>query len=521
VGESDPWLLLLTKIAVGTLILYALARLYKFLGRYDRPAAKPLSSATQQETVNLQRGSSIAPSDALKTSPVSNTNGGAAPGVAPKAPPISKINAAPTDGIEITEEFSKALTLVQNGRQNLFVTGRAGTGKSTLLRVIKKAARGNVVVLAPTGLAAINVGGQTIHSFFKFPLTVIKAESIRPSRNAALFRNLDTLIIDEISMVRADLMEGIDRSLRVNRGRLHEPFGGVRVILIGDIHQLPPVVADSEVQQYLQDEFGGVYFFNAKVFHEWRPKYLELTKKFRQSDAAFGEILDLVADGAVAEEQLEAFNRNVISFEALPDRDRYTILAPHNQTVYDLNMRFLNALKGKEWTAEAVVSGKFDQSRYPTDHTLRLKVGAKVVLLRNDPQKRWVNGTSAVVAKLNQGRVWINVKGREFELERHVWERIKYEYDAQKRRIVENVIGSFKQFPIRLAWALTIHKSQGMTLENVYLDLAAGAFAHGQTYVALSRCRSIKALALARPLRQNDIIVDPSALAYRHAFESL
>jgi ATP-dependent exoDNAse (exonuclease V) alpha subunit len=426
-----------------------------------------------------------------------------------------------SNGIEITEEFSKALSLIQASRQNLFITGRAGTGKSTLLGIIKKAARGKLVVLAPTGLAAINVGGQTIHSFFKFPPRLIRTDNTRFGRQAALYRSLDTLIIDEISMVRADLMEGIDRSLRLNRGRLNEPFGGVRVILIGDIHQLSPVVAESEVQQYLQDEFGGVYFFNAKVFRECQPRYLELTKKFRQSDEDFGKILDRVADGFASGEQLKVFNNNVISFDALPDRDKYTILAPHNHTVFDLNMRFLDALGGKEWAAEALVTGSFEESRFPTDQTLRLKVGAKVVLLRNDPQKRGVNGTRGIVAKLDQGRIWIDIDGKQLELERHVWEKIKYEYDPKKKSPVEKVIGSFKQFPLRLAWALTIHKSQGMTLDNVYLDLSRGAFAHGQAYVALSRCRSISGLALARPLRLSDIIVDPNALAYRNAFESL
>jgi ATP-dependent DNA helicase PIF1 len=274
-----------------------------------------------------------------------------------------------SDGIEITEEFSKALSLIQASRQNLFIAGRAGTGKSTLLGIIKKAARGKLVVLAPTGLAAINVGGQTIHSFFKFPPRLIRTDNTRFGRQAALYRSLDTLIIDEISMVRADLMEGIDRSLRLNRGRLNEPFGGVRVILIGDIHQLSPVVAESEVQQYLQDEFGGVYFFNAKVFRECQPRYLELTKKFRQSDEDFGKILDRVADGFASGEQLKVFNNNVISFDALPDRDKYTILAPHNHTVFDLNMRFLDALGGKEWAAEALVTGSFEESRLTRSST--------------------------------------------------------------------------------------------------------------------------------------------------------
>jgi len=302
---------------------------------------------------------------------------------------------------------------------------------------------------------------------------------------------------------------------------LNDAFGGVRVILIGDIHQLPPVVAEPEVKRYLENEFGGVYFFNANVFRESRPRYLELRKKFRQSDALFGTMLDRVADGTIGTSDLAVFNRNVVGFEDLPDRGKYIILAPDNQTVFELNMRFLSELKGNEWVSEATVSGEFEPSSFPTDQALRLKAGAKIVLLRNDPQKRWVNGTRATIARLQKERVWIDVNSKQYELEKHVWEKIRYEYDPAKKRIAEKIIGSFKQFPARLAWALTIHKSQGMTLDNVYLDLARGAFAHGQTYVALSRCRSMNGLALARPLRPDDIIVDPNALAYRSAFEAL
>jgi ATP-dependent DNA helicase PIF1 len=418
-------------------------------------------------------------------------------------------------GIEVTNEFQAAVEFVNQRRGNLFITGRAGTGKSTLLRLLRDIRKSNIAVLAPTGLAAVNVGGQTIHSFFKFKPGLLRPEDIRIGRNAATYRNLETIIIDEISMVRADLMEAIDRSLRINRGRLREPFGGVQVILVGDLHQLPPVVDDSEIERYLHGQFGGVYFFNASVFRASQLRYSELTKKFRQSDPLFAGILDRIAEGTYDGDDLSVLNENVTNIEQISRNGQFVILAPRNRTVFDLNMRFLNALAGSEEEMVALVEGDFDASSFPTDQSLRLKVGAKVVLLRNDSRKRWVNGTMATVARLDNGRVWIALRGAEHELEREVWEKIKYEYDEERKTIVGKAIGSFRQFPLRLAWALTIHKSQGMTLENTYLDLDGGSFVHGQTYVALSRSRSLSGLRLARPLRASDVIFDPAAVGYR------
>jgi ATP-dependent DNA helicase PIF1 len=417
--------------------------------------------------------------------------------------------------IERTNEFRAAFDFVGKRNGNIFVTGRAGTGKSTLLRELRSHCAGNVVVLAPTGLAAVNVRGQTIHSFFRFKPGILRPEDIRTSRNAATYRNLDTIIIDEISMVRADLMEAIDQFLRINRGRRHEPFGGVRIVLVGDLHQLPPVVDDPQVERYLRDHFGGVYFFNATAFRDMGLFYLELTKKFRQQDPQFTSILDRVAEGSCDGRDLERLNQNLASMNEVQSNSSFVILAPRNKTVFELNMRFLNALAGREREMTAIVEGEFDESSFPTDQSLRLKVGAKVVLLRNDSKRRWVNGTIAKVAKLEIGRVWISLNGVEHELEREVWEKNKYEYDEERRTIVAKPIGSFRQFPLRLAWAMTIHKSQGMTLDHTYLDLDGGAFVHGQTYVALSRSRSLTGLRLARPLKTSDIIFDPSAVGYR------
>jgi ATP-dependent DNA helicase PIF1 len=426
---------------------------------------------------------------------------------------------AKTDGrLEVTSEFRKAIEFVRRREGNLFITGLAGTGKSTLLREIRNICSDNVAVLAPTGLAAVNVNGQTIHSFFKFRSGLLRPDDIRISRNAATYRTLETIIIDEVSMVRVDLMEAIDRFLRMNRGRPREQFGGVQVILVGDLHQLPPVVDDQEVERYLRGHFVGVYFFNANAFKASKLCYSELTKKFRQSDPMFAEILDRVAEGAQDESDLSRLNENVTSLDAISGDGRFVILAPRNRTVFDLNMRFLNALPGREREMVAIVEGDFDSSSFPTDQNLLMKVGAKVVLLRNDIRKRWVNGTMATVARLENGRVWISLKGTEHELEREVWEKVRYEYDEKQKTIVKKVTGSFRQFPLRLAWALTIHKCQGMTLENTYLDLDGGTFAHGQTYVALSRNRTLGGLRLARPLRTSDVIFDQAAVGYRELF---
>jgi len=419
-------------------------------------------------------------------------------------------------GGELTDEIQAAIDLVRRGRGNLFITGRAGTGKSTLLRDLRRVHATGAVVLAPTGLAAVNAGGQTIHSFFKFKPGLLRPEEMRVSRNAATYRSLDTIIIDEVSMVRSDLMDGVDRFLRVNRERPRDLFGGVRMIFVGDLHQLPPVVDDPGIERYLADKFGGVYFFNASAFGETQLHYSELSKKFRQSDPVFGGILDRVSEGKQNAYDLAALNRNVAPIQEVSIDDEFVILAPRNKTVSELNIRFLNALRGVEREMVAIVEGDFEASSFPTDQTLRLKVGAKVVLLRNDSKRRWVNGTIAKIARLENGRVWISVRGVEHELEREVWEKVKYEYDQERRTIVGKVIGAFRQFPLRLAWAMTVHKSQGMTLDNAYIDLEGGAFAHGQTYVALSRIRSLAGLRLARPLRSSDIIFDERAIGYRH-----
>jgi ATP-dependent exoDNAse (exonuclease V) alpha subunit len=425
------------------------------------------------------------------------------------------------EGVQPPEEFRQAVDFARADEGHLFVTGRAGTGKSTLLRGLRDNLDQESVVLAPTGLAAVNVGGQTIHSFFGFPPRLIRSDDIRRSRNGRLMRKLKVIIIDEVSMVRSDLMWAIDQSLRVNRGRPREAFGGVRLILFGDLHQLPPVV-QGEVAEHLESEFGGPFFFQVPSLQEGAGvSLLELEQVFRQSDETFLTVLNRIRDGDVTEEDLEALNERTHPIRTMGEGDPYVILTPTNAAAQRINMAYLNALPSAERVYEAGITGEYSEAAHPTDAALLLKAGAKVILLRNDPDKRWVNGSIARISRLEDKRVWIELDGKEYEIEQVSWEARRYAFDQAAEKIVENVTGTFRQFPLRLAWALTIHKSQGLTLDRVYIDLGRGTFAHGQAYVALSRCRSLEGLALARPLRPSDILFDRSAMGYRDKFARL
>jgi ATP-dependent exoDNAse (exonuclease V) alpha subunit len=426
------------------------------------------------------------------------------------------------DSITRTTDYETALGYIRDGSGHLFVTGSAGTGKSTLLRYLGQQVAGQAVILAPTGLAGVNVGGQTIHSFFGFPPRLIRPDDIKRSRNGRLMRRLKFLVIDEVSMVRSDLMWAIDQSLRVNRGRPREPFGGVRLLLFGDLHQLPPVVQEGEVAAHLESTYGGPFFFSVSALREGPgTMLLELREVFRQSDPELLRVLNHLREGEAGESDLALLNQRVKPIRTLSEGDRFVILTPTNAAAQRINLAYLEALAGEAKAYEAGITGDFSESAHPTDPTLVLKPRAKVILLRNDPDKRWVNGTIARISRLAERRVWIDIDGREHEVEPVSWENRRYAYDQSEQKIVESVAGSFKQLPLRLAWALTIHKSQGLTLDMVYIDLGRGAFAHGQTYVALSRCRSLQGLALARPLRSSDIVFDQAATEYRTQFPHL
>jgi ATP-dependent exoDNAse (exonuclease V) alpha subunit len=429
---------------------------------------------------------------------------------------------ASPEGVTPTPDYEAALAYISGGHGHLFVTGRAGTGKSTLLRYLGQHVAGGAVILAPTGLAAVNVGGQTVHSFFGFPPRLIRPDDIKRSRNGRLMRRLKFLIVDEVSMVRSDLMWAIDQSLRVNRGRPREPFGGVRLLLFGDLHQLPPVIQEPEVAAHLELTYGGPFFFSVSALREGTGTVLlELCEVFRQSDPALLQILNRIREGDAGENDLAALNRRVAPIRTLSEGSRFVILTPTNAAAQRINLAYLDALPGEPNGYEASITGEFAEGAHPTENSLVLKPGAKVILLRNDPDKRWVNGSIARISRLAERRVWIELDGTEHEVEPASWENRRYAFDQSAQKIVETVTGSFRQLPLRLAWALTIHKSQGLTLDMVYIDLGRGSFAHGQTYVALSRCRSLEGLALARPLRTSDIIFDQAATEYRTLFPRL
>jgi ATP-dependent DNA helicase PIF1 len=425
-------------------------------------------------------------------------------------------------GMTATAEYDAARDFLRTGSGHLFVTGRAGTGKSTLLRGLRDMLSDDMVILAPTGLAAVNVGGQTIHSFFGLPPRLIRGEDIKRSRNGGVMRKLKLLVIDEVSMVRSDMMWAIDQSLRINRGRSREPFGGVRLVLFGDLHQLPPVVQEAEVANHLDDTHGGPFFFSVGALREGAGTHLlELSQVFRQSDPRLINVLNQVRDGEATVQDLEVLNERVHPLRTLGEGDPYVILTPTNAAAQRINAAYLNALPVASFTYQAGVTGEFNASAHPTDPALVLKVGAKVIMLRNDADRRWVNGTVARIARLEEKRVFIDVDGTEYEIEPVAWENRRYAYDQTAQKVVESVAGTFKQFPVRLAWALTIHKAQGLTLDKVYIDLGRGTFAHGQAYVALSRCRSLEGLALARALKPSDILFDRAAMGYRDVFPPL
>jgi ATP-dependent exoDNAse (exonuclease V) alpha subunit len=425
-------------------------------------------------------------------------------------------------GLTPTPEYEAAIDYLKSEAGHLFITGRAGTGKSTLLRALPHMLDEAMVVLAPTGLAAVNVGGQTIHSFFGLPPRLVGPDDIRRSRNGSLMRKLKLLVIDEVSMVRSDLMWAIDQSLRVNRGRSREPFGGVRLVMFGDLHQLPPIVQEDEVANHLETRHGGPFFFSIAALAEGAgTQRLELTEVFRQRDQALLDVLNRIREGDPGEDDLAVLNARVSPIRTLGEGDPFVILTPTNAAANRINAAFLNALPGAAKEYPAAVTGEFSQSAHPTEANLVLKVGAKVILLRNDADRRWVNGTIARLARLEDASVYVEVDGREHEIEPVAWESRRYAYDQGQQAIVETVTGTFKQLPLRLAWALTIHKSQGLTLDKVYIDLGRGTFAHGQAYVALSRCRTLAGLSLARPLRAQDVLFDRAVLGYRERFPSL
>ena len=396
----------------------------------------------------------------------------------------------------------------------VLITGRAGTGKSTLVRELARTSDRRQVVLAPTGVAALNVGGQTIHSFFRLPPHIVSPEDIVPIPSRLhLFQNLERIIIDEMSMVRADLLDAIDVSLRVNR-RNQLPFGGVKIILIGDLLQLPPVVPREEGEMLTDRGYETPFIVSAKALQHLRVRFVELPKVYRQDDEEFIQMLAYLRVGSEVEGVVTSINEKCYG----PHHQPITpiILTATNARADSYNQRKLSSLPGPLSSYTGAFQGNFNlnEDKLPVPLRLDLKAGARIVLVKNDSGKRWVNGSLGTVARTGQSSVWVHLDGKdeEFEIKREKWERVKYRWNQTENRIVPEVEGSYSQIPLKTAWAMTIHKAQGLTLENVRIDMGDGAFASGQAYVALSRVKSLKGLSLASRLTVADVRVDPTLL---------
>ncbi len=395
---------------------------------------------------------------------------------------------------------------------NLFLTGRAGTGKTTMLRRFLADAGESAIVLAPTGVAAMNAGGQTIHSFFKFPPRLMEATDIKRLRSTRLIKAVETMIIDEISMVRSDMLDAIDKSLKLNRGS-KRPFGGIRMILSGDLHQLPPVVSNEEAP-ILKARHGGQYFFNAPAFRDAEFALLALKHVFRQEDPRFLALLGSLRSGRVTPGDETILKGLVSNRSAVDASETHVVLTPNNANAYRINKARLDGLPAVSKFFPADIQGQFDEKSFPTEADLELKEGARVMLIKNDPEGRWVNGSLAQVEGFSGKGVIVSIDGHAYEIEPSAWEKYRYELDTDTKKVKREVVGTFKQVPLRLAYAATIHKAQGLTLDKVYIDFDHGMFAHGQAYVAFSRARTLEGLEISRPLRPRDLVIDRDAFAF-------
>ncbi len=417
--------------------------------------------------------------------------------------------------IELNPDFARALELMEESRRHIFITGEAGTGKSTLLDLFRAQTGKQVAVLAPTGVAALNVRGETIHSFFRFKPDITTAKVTRLSRRSRqLYQALDTIIIDEVSMVRADLLDCVDQFLRLNRDEPDVPFGGVQMIFIGDLYQLPPVVTRAE-REIFRHHYPSPYFFDARVFAELEFEFLELSRIYRQQEPEFIRLLSQIRNNTVTEAELALLNRRV-GVELDPEPDGMVIhLTTRNDAADRINLERLRELPGRPFHFRARIEGSFDAKSYPTDELLALKKGAQVMMLTNDSAGRWVNGTLGRVLDIvydpDTDQDLIEVQFTDHTRARVAqfrWEIFHFRFNEEKRQIESEIAGTFTQYPLRLAWAVTIHKSQGKTFDRVVIDLGAGAFAPGQVYVALSRCTSFAGISLTRPVREEDIFTD-------------
>jgi ATP-dependent DNA helicase PIF1 len=424
---------------------------------------------------------------------------------------LSRTLRRPTDrAIVLSKEQQKVVDLLNTSDDHIFVTGKAGAGKSVVLDSFVHSADGKQIIkVAPTGIAAMHISGQTIHATFRLPIGLVRPHMLLlPKLTRQMLREIDVIVVDEISMVRADIVDGIDRAMQLAKGN-SLPFGGAQFVAFGDLYQLPPVVADDHIRRYLSRRYDGPHFFNAHVWGRSGLRGVVLEGSFRQTDDHFLSVLNAVRDGSFSGDDMAFINTRSVSPDALPEND-IIILTTTVASARKINARRLAQLRGKSWLYRAISTGETLKNALPVDEELLLKKGAQVIFVKNDPDRRWVNGDTGIVKHVSKTKIRVLCKGHIHDLEPEMWEQTKYYYDEERETLDQMTVGTFTQFPIRLAWAVTIHKSQGQTYDRVAIDLRDGTFAPGQAYVALSRCRSLAGLYLLGELEKEDIIVDPT-----------